>query len=367
MKYVDEFRDEEAAKILVNRIHESVKQPWTIMEVCGGQTHSILQYGIDELLPGQINLVHGPGCPVCVTPVEMVDRAVSIATRPDVVFCTFGDMLRVPGTNSDLSSARADGADVRIVYSPLDALRIAKQLPDKKVIMFAVGFETTAPANAMAVAQAKRLGLKNFFALVSHVTVPPVMSHLLESEDNLVQAFIGPGHVCTIMGLQEYQDLVERHRIPIVIAGFEPIDLLDAVLACVQQLESRRAEVENRYGRSVRSDGSVQARQLMSEVFQLSDRLWRGLGPVPRSGYRLSEEYAEFDAELVFDVQHIEASESPLCISGEILKGRKKPFQCTAFGTTCTPETPLGATMVSSEGTCANYYKFHRHKDAQHA
>lgn len=362
MKFVSEFRDERLAQQLVADLHQHVTREWTVMEVCGGQTHTILQYGIDELLPEQIKLVHGPGCPVCVTPIEMVDRAIAIAQRPDVIFCTFGDMLRVPGSSQDLASVKANGADVRVLYSPLDAVRIAKQCANegKKVVMFAVGFETTAPANAMAIHHAKQLGLNNFFALVSHVTVPPVVSNLLEDPDNQVQAFIGPGHVCTVMGLSEYEELVAKHRVPIVVSGFEPIDILDGILCCVKQLEASEAKVENRYARSVRACGSEPAKELMFSVFELADRNWRGLGRVPKSGYQLSKEYEAFDAEKHFSVSHVVAEESPECISGLILRGLKKPTDCPAFGKSCTPENPLGATMVSSEGTCTNYYKFNR-------
>jgi hydrogenase expression/formation protein HypD len=334
------------------------------MEVCGGQTHTILQYGIQGLLPKTVDLVHGPGCPVCVTPIEMIDKAIAIARQPNIILCTFGDMLRVPGSQQDLAEVKALGADVRVLYSPLDALRIAQQNPHKQIVMFAVGFETTAPANAMALWQAKRLGLRNFSAVVSHVTVPPIMSSLLESEDNAVQAFIGPGHVCTIMGISEYQHLSEKYRIPIVISGFEPIDLLDGILRCVVQLEHGQHIVENRYARSVREDGSARARELMESVFELTDRNWRGLGFVTNSGYKLSNLYAEFDAEARFGVSGVEAQESSVCISGQILRGLKKPHECPAFGKECTPETPLGATMVSGEGTCTNYYKFHRSENS---
>lgn len=358
MKFVTEFRDHELAQSIVTRLEKAATKRWTIMEVCGGQTHTILQYGIQELIPAQIELVHGPGCPVCVTPVEMVDRAIAIASQPDVIFCTFGDMLRVPGSSTDLASVRSTGCDVRILYSPIDCIKIAQENPAKRVVLFAVGFETTAPANAMAIRQAKRLGLSNFFALVSHVTVPPIVSNLLESPDNRVQAFIGPGHVCTVMGLNQYQDLVAKYHVPIVISGFEPVDLLDGILHCIEQLEAGESRVENRYARSVRTEGTTRAQDLIQEVFQLSDRTWRGLGVVPLSGYALADAYRDFDAEVAFDVISVQAQESPLCISGEILRGLKKPHQCPAFGTTCTPENPLGATMVSSEGTCTNYYKF---------
>jgi hydrogenase expression/formation protein HypD len=358
MKFVTEFRDEALAKNIIARLHQVATKPWTIMEVCGGQTHTILQYGIQDMIPKEVELVHGPGCPVCVTPVEMVDRAIAIASDPKVIFCTFGDMLRVPGTKIDLATVRSEGADVRILYSPIDAVKVAKENPDRKIVLFAVGFETTAPANAMAIWQAKQLGLTNFFALVSHVTVPPVVANLLEASDNRVQAFIGPGHVCTVMGVKQYEELVAKYHVPIVVSGFEPIDLLDGILHCVEQLENKESKVENRYARSVREDGATRAQDLIAQVFQITDRTWRGLGVVPQSGYRLADEYRAFDAEIVFNVEGLCAEESPVCISGEILRGLKKPPQCPAFGTTCTPETPLGATMVSSEGTCTNYYKF---------
>lgn len=362
MKFVAEFRDEKIASRIIAELNDTASRNWTIMEVCGGQTHTILQYGIHELLPSAIELVHGPGCPVCVTPVEMVDRALAIASLPDVIFCTFGDMLRVPGTASDLATIKAHGGDVRILYAPLDAVAIAQDNADKRVVLFAVGFETTAPANAMAIYQAKKLHLTNFFALVSHVTVPPIMANLLESAENRVQAFIGPGHVCTVMGMAEYERLVKKFFVPIVVAGFEPVDILDGILHCVKQLELGESKAENRYSRSVRTGGSEDAQKLIAEVFALDGRLWRGLGFVPNSGYRLSDDYKSFDAEFEFDVREIKADESPLCISGEILRGLKKPPDCPAFGKTCTPETPLGATMVSSEGTCTNYYKFALHR-----
>ena len=358
MKYVNEFRQLEIAQQLATRIKKATTKPWKIMEVCGGQTHTILQYGIEDLLPEQVELLHGPGCPVCVTPVELIDTAISISKQPDVVLCSYGDMLRVPGSRGDLLSARADGADVRIVYSPLDALRIAQDNPDRKVVFFAVGFETTAPANAMAAHQAKRLGLRNFSLLCSHVTVPPVMEAILGCRDNLVQAFIGPGHVCCITGVEEYELLSRKYNMPIVIAGFEPLDLMNAVWQCIRQLESGQAFVQNEYARAVKPQGNSAAMAIVLDVFAVSDKNWRGLGVVQSSGYKMSERYAEYDAERLFSVSRQSVPESSLCISGQILKGIKKPFQCSAFGRECTPETPLGATMVSSEGTCANYYKF---------
>lgn len=361
MKYVDEYRDLEIATKLAREIERSCTQPWTIMEVCGGQTHTILQFGIEDLIPAAINLVHGPGCPVCVTPISLIDRALEIARLPDVIFCSFGDMLRVPGSTIDLLDAKARGADVRIVYSPLDSLKIAQQNPHVKVVFFAVGFETTAPANAMALYQAKKLKLTNFFVLSSQVLVPPVCASVLEAVDNQVQAFIGPGHVCTITGLSEYEKLSQRFAVPIVVAGFEPIDILESILLCVKQLESGRHEVINQYKRVVESKGNVSAQKLLQDVFEVCDRDWRGLGWIENSGLKLASNYKDFDADLHFErtavTEHRESSE---CISGQILRGLKKPTDCAAFGTRCTPEKPLGATMVSSEGTCANYYKFKR-------
>ena len=358
MKYQEEFRDEKLAQKISAEIHKICSRTWKIMEVCGGQTHTILQYGIEDLLPKQIELLHGPGCPVCVTPLELIDKAIAIAESENVIFCSFGDMLRVPGSRGDLLSSRANGADVRIVYSPMDALEIAKKNSQCRVVFFAVGFETTAPANAMSVHMAKKLGVDNFFILCSHVTVPPVMSALLESPENEVQAFLGPGHVCSIMGTQEYELLCQKHKVPIVISGFEPIDILEGVLLCVKQLGNGTAKLENQYARAVNSEGNKHARQVLSEVFDLSDRLWRGIGPIPMSGYRLSAQYRDFDAETEFSVGSIKVEESTLCISDRILRGLAKPNQCPAFGKECKPEHPLGATMVSSEGTCANYFKF---------
>jgi hydrogenase expression/formation protein HypD len=358
VKYLTEFRDEAIARKISADIKNAVTRPWKIMEVCGGQTHTILQYGIEDLLPPDIDLLHGPGCPVCVTPLELIDRAVAIARLQDVTLCSYGDMLRVPGSDGDLLGTRAAGADVRIVYSPLEALEIARQNPERRIVFFAVGFETTAPANAMSVYQAKKLGLKNFFLLCSHVTVPPVMASMLKSPDNRVQGFLGPGHVCSVMGSKAYEEISCLYRVPIVISGFEPIDILQSILMCVQQLESGRAEVENQYARAVREQGNTEALRILAQVFKESDRQWRGLGHIAESGYKLTDAYAAFDAEKCFNVETISCPESTVCISGEILKGLKKPFQCPAFGKECTPENPLGATMVSSEGTCANYYKF---------
>jgi hydrogenase expression/formation protein HypD len=359
MKYVDEFRDGASVARLRDAIARATTRPWVLMEVCGGQTHSIVRYGLDELLPG-IELVHGPGCPVCVTPLSTIDRAHAIAARPGITFCSFGDMLRVPGSDGDLLSLRAAGADVRVVYSPLDALGLAARLPDRQVVFFAIGFETTAPANAMAIALAKRRGLRNFTALVSHVVVPPSMTAILQSPGNRVQGFLGPGHVCTVMGTREYEPIARRYRVPIVVTGFEPVDLLDGVLRCVTQLEAGRADVEIQYGRAVSAAGNVAAQELVDEVFERCDRSWRGVGAIPKSGLRLRDEYRDHDAELRFEVDAIETRESPLCISGRILRGLAKPCDCPAFGRQCTPTTPLGATMVSQEGACAAYFAYGR-------
>jgi hydrogenase expression/formation protein HypD len=366
MKYLDEYRDGEMTRRLLDEVARIVTRPWTMMEVCGGQTHSILKSGLDTLLPPQITLIHGPGCPVCVTPLELVDKAVAIAARPNVIFTSYGDMLRVPGSSRDLFSVKAQGGDVRIVYSPLDALKIAQDNPDREVVFFAVGFETTAPANAMSVFQAKRQGINNYSVLVSHVTVPPVLAALLEADDVQVDAFLAPGHVNAVMGYWEYEQLVARYRVPMVVTGFEPVDLMRGILMVVRQLEEGRAEVENAYTRAVTREGNVPGQQLMSEVFELCDRKWRGIGVIPMSGYRLREPYQAYDAERRFpDVAAIETQESPVCISGQILKGIHKPVDCPAFGKECTPQTPLGATMVSSEGACAAYYRYGRFERAR--
>jgi hydrogenase expression/formation protein HypD len=361
MKYVDEYRDQRVAKKIVDEIKRTVTQPWVLMEVCGGQTHSIVKYGLDNLLPSEIELVHGPGCPVCVTPLDMLDRAHAIARRPDVIFCSFGDMLRVPGSDGDLFQLKAAGAHVRVVYSPLDCLKVAQDNPDKQVVFFAIGFETTAPANAMSAWQARELGLGNFSLLVSHVLVPPAMAAILDSPDNRVQAFLGPGHVCAVMGYTEYEPLAARYRVPIVVTGFEPLDLLQGTLMAVRQLEQGRAEVENQYARVLSREGNVVARQTVSRVFEVTDRAWRGVGVIPQSGFRLREHFRDFDAERRFDVGQIATKEPAVCISGEILRGLKKPQQCPAFATQCNPQTPLGATMVSSEGACAAYFNYGRH------
>lgn len=360
MRYLDEYRDPALVAALLDRIRAEVTRPWVIMEVCGGQTHSIVRYGIDRLLPPEVELVHGPGCPVCVTALETIDRAHAIARRDDVVFCSFGDMLRVPGSSGDLLSLKARGADVRVVYSPLDAVDLARRTPDRRVVFFGIGFETTAPANAMALVAAKRGGVANFSMLVSHVLVPPAIASVVQSADNRVQAFLGPGHVCAVVGSRPYEGLAARYRTPIVITGFEPVDLLKGVLAAVRQLESGRAEVENQYARSVTREGNRAARSVMEDVFEVVDRRWRGVGTIPKSGYRIAYEYRAHDAERVFEVDAIETAEPAACISGLVLRGVKKPSECPAFGTECTPRTPLGATMVSSEGACSAYYRYGR-------
>ncbi len=365
MKYQDEYRDAAAAdKLRRGNCRNYRRGPWTIMEVCGGQTHTIVKYGIDELLPTQVELVHGPGCPVCVTPLELIDKAIDIASQPGVIFCSFGDMLRVPGSTGDLFSVKAAGGDVRIVYSPLDCLAIAERQPDRTVVFFAVGFETTSPANAMAVWQAKRRGLANFAVLVSHVLVPPAISAILSSPSNRVQAFLAAGHVCTVMGYEEYLPLAEQFKIPIVVTGFEPLDLLEGVYRCVAMLEAGKCGVDNQYARAVRREGNAPALRLIQEVFETTDRKWRGIGTIPRSGLQLTRDYRMFDAERRFAVAGVEVSEPQACISGQILQGLKKPHECPAFGKECTPERPLGATMVSSEGACAAYYHYARYRPA---
>jgi hydrogenase expression/formation protein HypD len=358
MKYVDEYRNADSVKTCAAILSRITTKPWTLMEVCGGQTHAILKHGIDQLLPQEVTLVHGPGCPVCVTPVELIERAVAIAALPEVIFCSFGDMLRVPGTSIDLLTVKARGGDVRTVYSPLDAVTLARENPSRQVVFFAVGFETTAPATALAVAQARRLALENFTLLVSHVLVPPAMEAILSAPDNRIQGFLAAGHVCTVMGLEEYEPLADKYRVPIVATGFEPLDILQGVLMAVRQLEEGRAEVENQYSRAVRKRGNPGAQDLIREVFMVVHRKWRGVGEIPASGLGLREPYTSFDAETRFDVSMDSVEESPLCISGTILRGIKKPDQCSAFGTECTPEHPLGATMVSTEGACAAYYRY---------
>jgi hydrogenase expression/formation protein HypD len=358
MKYVDEYRDGAAVRHLAERIAQLTTRPWTIMEICGGQTHSIVKFGIDALLPRQITLVHGPGCPVCVTPLELVDKAIQIASRPNVIFCSFGDMLRVPGSETDLLSVKANGGDVRITYSPLDAVQIAREHPGQEVVFFAVGFETTAPANALAIYQAREQGLKNFSVLVSQVLVPPAMEAILASPVNRVQGFLAAGHVCAVMGYSEYIPISKRYHVPIVVTGFEPVDILQGIALCVAQLEQGRAEVENQYSRSVRQEGSLPAQRLIQEVFRVGPRKWRGIGAIPRSGLVLASAYGDFDAEQRFGVAAQTREEPPECISGVILQGLKKPHECPAFGIRCYPEHPLGATMVSSEGACAAYFRY---------
>ncbi len=358
MKFIDEYRDAGAAQRYARAIAELATQPWTIMEICGGQTHSIVKFGVDELLPDTITLIHGPGCPVCVTPVELIDRAVELAGRPEVIFCSFGDMLRVPGTEKDLLAVKAAGGDVRIVYSPVDAVKIASSNPAKEVVFFAVGFETTAPATAMAVHQAHQQGVKNFSMLVSHVLVPPAMDALLSSPDCRVQGFLAAGHVCTVMGYTEYEPIAAKYRIPIVVTGFEPVDILQGIYMCVKQLQEGRAEVENQYSRSVRRLGNEPAQQLIQEIFEIVPRQWRGIGEISQSGLGLREKYAQFDALRRFDLSGVRSAESPECLSGLVLQGVKKPHECPAFGSRCTPEHPLGAPMVSSEGACAAYYRY---------
>src|SRR5256712_3901781 len=361
MKYLDEYRDAAAARRLIAAIARTARRPWVLMEVCGGQTHSIVKYGIDELLPPGVELVHGPGCPVCVTSLEMIDRAHAIAARRDVIFCSFGDMLRVPGSRGDLLALKSQGADVRIAYSPLDAVKLAASNPKRAVVFFAIGFETTAPANAMAASLAKKRGLRNFSLLVSHVLTPPAITAILQSPDNRVQAFLGPGHVCTVMGTAEYEPIARHYRVPVIVSGFEPLDLLDAIFRAVRQLEEGRAEVEIAYARAVRPQGNEASRKLIDEVFEVCDRKWRGVGSIPKSGYKLRWEYRDYDAERRFEVEDIETRESPICISGQVLRGIKKPRDCPAFGKQCTPDTPLGATMVSAEGACAAYYAYGRY------
>ena len=361
MKYLDEYRDSGIARALAERIRGRITRAWTLMEICGGQTHTIMRYGLPELLPDKVELVHGPGCPVCVAPLEIVDRAIAIASRPGVIFVSYGDMLRVPGSRSDLFRVKAAGGDVRVAYSPLEAVKIAAANPDRQVVFFGIGFETTTPANAMAVWQARRQGLTNFSMLVSHVLVPPAMRLILRSPSNRVQGFIAPGHVCTVMGFAEYEALAAEFHVPIVVGGFEPVDLLEAIAMLVDQLEEGRAELENQYSRSVTRAGNQPAQKLMQEVFEITDRQWRGIGPISGSGYRLREEYAAFDAERVFGAGEIRVEEPPECISALVMQGLKKPVDCPAFGTRCLPERPLGASMVSSEGACAAYYAYRRH------
>ena len=358
MRYVDEYRHEADAQKFVRAIHRQVTRPWSIMEICGGQTHTLIKFGLDQLLPPSLTLIHGPGCPVCVTALELIDKALMIARRPEVILTSFGDMLRVPGSTTDLLSVKAQGGDVRMVYSPLDAVKLAQKHPDRQVVFFAVGFETTAPTTAMAVWQARRLGLTNFSLLCSHVLVPPAMEALLSAPDTTVQGFLAAGHVCTVMGYHEYEPVAATYRVPIVVTGFEPLDLLHGIAMTVEALEAGRWGVENQYRRAVCREGNIPAQQTMQQVFEVCDRQWRGIGRIPRSGYRLRAAFAAFDAEQRFDLGGVTAQEPPICIAGDILRGVKKPRQCPAFGTRCTPEHPLGAPMVSSEGACAAYYDY---------
>lgn len=367
MRFIEEYRDKETAQALGRAIRGITTKPWTLMEVCGGQTHAIVRFGVDQLLPEAVTLVHGPGCPVCVTPIELIDAAVEIAAREDVVFCSFGDMVRVPGSSTDLLAVKARGGDVRIVYSPLDALKIARAEPAHQVVFFAVGFETTAPANAMAVYRARREGIANFSVVVAHVLVPPAMEAILASRDNRVQGFLAAGHVCAVMGYTEYEPLASRYRVPIVVTGFEPVDILHGVYLCIKQLEEGRAEVENQYVRAVRREGNAAAQEMVREVFRVDRRMWRGIGEIPRSGLALRDEYAAFDALQRFDVREAVTVEPSECISGLVLRGVRKPNDCPAFGGRCTPERPLGAPMVSSEGACAAYYRYRKHSAVSRA
>ncbi len=365
MELLKEFRNPIHARTLLDELHRITTRPWVIMEICGGQTHAIMQSGIDQLLPPQIELVHGPGCPVCVTPLELIDKALAIASMPDVIFTSFGDMLRVPGSHGDLFSIRAAGGDVRTVYTPLDAVKIARDNPDKEVVFFAIGFETTAPVNLMSLKQAINLGLTNYSLLVSQSLVPPAMHAILSSPQNRVQAFLSAGHVNTIMGMWEYPPIAQQYHIPIVVTGFEPVDLLNGILQTVRQLEAGRYAVENAYSRVVTLEGNQPAQRMIEEMYEVHDRQWRGIGMIPQSGWRLRPAYAQYDAEKRFSLSHIVTQESDICIAGQILQGLKKPHQCPAFGKECTPRNPLGATMVSSEGACAAYYNFARIREGQ--
>ncbi len=358
MKYIDEYRDRQLANKYAEAIAAITTRAWTLMEICGGQTHSIVKHGIDRLIPSEITLIHGPGCPVCVTPIHLIDQAIKIAAQPNVIFCSFGDMLRVPSSTNDLLSAKASGADIRIVYSPLDAVKLAQQHRDRQVVFFAVGFETTAPTTALAIAQASQLGLDNFSILCAHVLVPPAMEAILSNPDHTMQGFLAAGHVCTVMGYSEYEAIAQQYQIPIVVTGFEPIDILQGIYLCIKQLESGKAEVENQYARSVKREGNQQAIAMIQEVFAPTSRQWRGLTEIPQSGLKLREKYASFDAQKRFncDESSPDTHESDLCISGLILQGTRKPHECPSFGKACNPERPLGAPMVSSEGACAAYY-----------
>lgn len=363
MKYVDEYRDHKAVLAMADAIRRITTIPWKIMEVCGGQTHAIVRFCLDEMLPEQISLIHGPGCPVCVTPVEVIDHAIAIALRPEVILCSFGDMLRVPGSARDLLWVKSAGGDVRIVYSPMDAVQLARAHPDRQVVFFAIGFETTAPANVMAVLQAERLRLENFSVLMSHVLVPPAIRAVLDSPLNVVQGFLAAGHVCTVMGTSDYPAIVEQYRVPIVVTGFEPLDILHGIYLCVRQLEAGEAKLENQYARMVRPEGNLSARAVLDKVLRVVDQKWRGVGTIPQSGWALRPEYEQFDARVRFPVSQRSAEPASPCIAGEILQGHQKPCACPAFGRECTPESPLGAPMVSAEGACAAYYRYRRHRD----
>lgn len=362
MKYLDEFRDSKIAKYLVDQINSITTKNWVIMELCGGQTHTIVQYGIDQLLPKNIEMVHGPGCPVCVTPLEVIDQAIEIAKQPDVIFTSFGDMLRVPGSKTNLLKVKSEGADVRIVYSPLEAIKIAKENPTKEVVFFAIGFETTAPGNAMAIMQAHKEGLQNFSEISSHVMVPPAMKAILSSPNNRVNGFLAAGHVCTVMGYWEYGPIAQNFKVPIVPTGFEPVDMLEGIYLTIKQLEEGNSNIVNQYKRSITREGNKAAQKMINEIFEVTDKKWRGIGSIPMSGYKIKGNYKNFDAAIKFNVGNIQTEESDICISGEILQGLKKPNECPAFGKECTPEHPHGATMVSSEGACAAYHKYHRYE-----
>lgn len=358
MKYIKEYRDPQSVQKLLEEIASITTQPWNIMEVCGGQTHSLVRNGIIQQLPKEINMVHGPGCPVCVTPVHLIDDAIRLAQKPNVILCSFGDMLRVPGSEDSLLAAKAKGADVRMVYSPLEAVKLAQREPEEEVVFFAVGFETTAPANALSVVQAKEMGITNYSILTSHVLVPPAIEAILNDPKQAIDGFLAPGHVCTIMGTDEYTELVDKFQKPIVVTGFEPVDLLCGILMCVRQLENNEAKVENQYARMVISEGNQKAQETLSNVFDRSDRVWRGIGTIPKSGYELADSYAAYDAAKKFELEPVDVPENQNCIAGDVLKGLKKPKDCPSFGKECTPENPLGAPMVSSEGACAAYFNF---------
>lgn len=358
MKFLTEYRDAEEVHKYIELLKKSVTKEWTIMETCGGQTHGLVKNGIMDMLPKEIRMVHGPGCPVCVTPLELIDKAIYLAEQDNVILCSFGDMLRVPGSEKSLLQIKAEGADIRILYSPLEALNIAKENPDKEVIFFAVGFETTAPANALSVYQASKLGISNYSILVSHVLVPPAMEAILDDKENQIQGFLAAGHVLTIMGLDEYYPVAEKYKVPIVVTGFEPLDLLQGIVMVVQQLEKGESKVENQYSRVAREEGNKEAIKIIEEIFEISNRAWRGIGEIPLSGYKLRKKYAAFDAEIKFNIPIDTVEENPICIAGDVLKGIKKPFECPAFGKSCDPEKPQGAPMVSSEGACAAYYHY---------